>query len=497
MKRYRAICIDDDEQFLASLASVLPTKVAALCPNFECTFDFAASSQELFEMLADPSAEPPLAMVISDQIMPGISGIELIEKLKGDYPHIVTTLLTGYGGMDSAKYAINHALLDQYVSKPIEDIQEFAALTANLLKRHHSDQEERERTAQLAATVEELRLSNHQIRTMKTAAEGVAMLAKGLKSLDFEEVVDLVCHEVPKMFGARWGVVYFPLNANGIELVRREGCTIPLEELRSRPDMHAVVEERRAICKDGRFICEQCGRCPFNIVVPLCVTAEPLIAGESVADWNGYLCMCGVEEKPDDLKLQELIAYKSGLISELLSVSLTNARLYQKAKQDSEVDFLTGVCSRRVLEDRLQGEHDRAQRYRRPFCAIIVDVDDFKAVNDNHGHSVGDDVLRRLTEIVNAEIRATDTLARFGGDEFVILMPETKIEDATRAAERIRVSAEAGLTRHGHPITISCGVAQWSLSESHTSIDVLRRADTALYDAKRSGRNRVEVMASV
>jgi len=494
MKKYRVVCIDDDEQFLASLANSLPNKVAALCRDFECSFEFAASPEELFEMLASSSNDPPLAMVISDQIMPKMSGIEVIEKLKQDHPDMMAVLLTGYGGMESAKYAINHALLNQYVSKPIEDLQEFASLTANLLKCHHLDLEERQRTAELAATIESLRVSNEQIALMKAAAEQVAMLSKGLKSLDFEEVVDLVCHKVPKMFGARKGALCFAPTCNVSDIVKNDECVCAQTDLGMQAKVSRAVREGHVLFGDATTVCCRLGGQTPQIIIPLTINAGVITDGDSCEGWPGYLCMCDIEEAPSSMT--ELLAYKAELVSEILSVTLTNAKLYQKAKQDSEVDFLTGVSSRRVLEERLQAECDRAYRYDRAFCLAMIDVDQFKTVNDEYGHSVGDETLRHLARIIGEEIRKTDLLARFGGDEFVILMPETKLSDAIGASERIRAHAELGLARQGKAITISCGVAEWSSEECKTPIDLVRRADAALYQAKRAGRNRVETMTA-
>jgi diguanylate cyclase (GGDEF)-like protein len=186
--------------------------------------------------------------------------------------------------------------------------------------------------------------------------------------------------------------------------------------------------------------------------------------------------------------------YKAGLASEILSASLTNAALYQQAKRDSQTDHLTGAGTRRVLEVELEAEHERAVRYGHPFCVVIVDVDRFKNINDKSGHPAGDQVLRRLVEILGREKRATDVLARYGGDEFAILMPETSLQGAVDVAERMRKKVESSLAVQDQPVTISCGLAGWSSPQDEAPTDVLRRADAALYQAKQAGRNRVQTM---
>ena len=484
MKQYQIICIDDDKDFLRSLKKSLPEKVKPLCRDFACVFDFVTSSAELRKVLAQAAEDDVCpAMLISDQLMPDVTGIDLIEQIKGDYPDLVCVLLTGHAGLDSARQAINHRLLDQYVCKPIEDMHEFASLAANLLKQHHLDLEEKIRTAQLAEKVEE-------IRAMKAAAEEVAMLSKGLKSLDFDEVVKMASSEVPNVFRAHRGVLCFVPDVCPTELISRENCSCPQPELLSRADVRVALQDGQISCGEVPEVCGKLGGQSPDIIVPLSIAAAA--AGDGKAeDRRGYLCMCNMD--PAIAGSADLIKYKARLISEILSASLTNAKLYQQAKRDSQTDLLTGVNTRRVLEEKLEAERDRAVRYKRPFCIAIVDIDRFKEVNDASGHAVGDQALRQLTDILRQEIRKTDTLARYGGDEFVVLMPETDLDIAVNVIERVRKKAESSLATYGQNTTISCGVAGWSGADGESGTEVFRRADAALYKAKRLGRNKVVV----
>ena len=484
MKQYQIICIDDDEDFLRSLKESLPEKVKPLCRDFACIFDFVTSSAELQKVLAQAAEDDVCpAMLVSDQLMPDMTGIELIEQIKGDYPDLVCVLLTGHAELDSARQAINHHLLDQYACKPIEDMHEFASLTANLLKQHHLDLEEKIRTAELAAMLE-------QVRAMQAAAEEVAMLSKGLKSLDFDEVVNMVSHEVPKIFGAYRGVLCFLPDGCPVELVSREHCPCPQPELLSRVGAQMMLQDDQISCGEIPEVCGKLGGRSPDVIVPLSIGAVA-VSGGKAEDRRGYLCMCHMD--PAMASSTDLMMYKARLVSEILSVSLTNAKLYQQAKRDSQTDPLTGANTRRVMEDKLQDEHERAVRYKHPFCVAVVDVDHFKKVNDNSGHLMGDQVLRELTDILRHEIRKTDVLARHGGDEFIVLMPETDLDVAVNMIERVRKKAESGLATHGQNTTISCGVAGWSGANGASGTEVLRRADAALYKAKRAGRNNVAV----
>ncbi len=163
-------------------------------------------------------------------------------------------------------------------------------------------------------------------------------------------------------------------------------------------------------------------------------------------------------------------------------------KLYQQATRD----VLTGLWNRNYLQTELDKLVSISSRHRRPFSVLIFDIDHFKAVNDTYGHDIGDVVLKTTAHIVTAQLRAHDTAARFGGEEFVILMSETPIEGAHVAAERLRLSvANYDFTPLGCPrqVTISIGLSQYPAC-GITSDELLKRADEALYRAKRSGRNR-------
>jgi diguanylate cyclase (GGDEF)-like protein len=152
-------------------------------------------------------------------------------------------------------------------------------------------------------------------------------------------------------------------------------------------------------------------------------------------------------------------------------------------------DPLTGVGNRRMLELRLEDEILRARRYHRALTAVYLDLDHFKQVNDKHGHDVGDTVLRLVADSLVANVRQSDHVARLGGEEFVVLLTETGLDDAVTLVERMR-TAVAALQIHevSQNITISAGLAQWCEGENGAAL--LRRADQALYRAKSDGRNR-------
>ena len=139
----------------------------------------------------------------------------------------------------------------------------------------------------------------------------------------------------------------------------------------------------------------------------------------------------------------------------------------------------------------MQNEIQRAKRYKRPLSLIIFDIDHFKKINDTYGHKVGDEVLKALSKLIKKNIRKIDFAARWGGEEFVILAPETNVEGAKKLAEKLRQAVETYKFPTVGKVTISLGVAQ--LEPDEKPEDFIVRADMALYKAKEGGRNRVEI----
>lgn len=152
-------------------------------------------------------------------------------------------------------------------------------------------------------------------------------------------------------------------------------------------------------------------------------------------------------------------------------------------------DALTGAWNRRRFNERLEELARRRSRHGHPVSLIIFDIDHFKRINDQHGHEVGDRVLRILIETVKARVRLTDEVFRYGGEEFVVLLPDTVLEPALKLAQDLTDMVAAVRIIEGGPVTISCGVGE--LGEEEKPGDWLRRCDVALYQAKNSGRGRV------
>jgi two-component system cell cycle response regulator len=177
------------------------------------------------------------------------------------------------------------------------------------------------------------------------------------------------------------------------------------------------------------------------------------------------------------------------------AVALENARLHEAVEGQARIDPLTGLPNRRRCEEALAVEVARAQRFDAGLAVVVADLDDFKGINDRHGHAVGDDVLRVFAVVLATCLRETDLAGRWGGEEFVLLLPGTDAEGARLLADRIRERLERRAVPVGDKLrlrlTASFGVA--AASGALASEDLLAAADDALYVAKRTGKNRVEV----
>jgi two-component system cell cycle response regulator len=159
-------------------------------------------------------------------------------------------------------------------------------------------------------------------------------------------------------------------------------------------------------------------------------------------------------------------------------------------------DHLTGLANRRRFERQLEREVGRVERFGHPFTLLMLDIDSFKNLNDSFGHDAGDDAIRRLSKVLREGTRGIDLAARIGGEEFAVLLVETRKDGGFEVAERLRTAIKSlELPRAGH-ITASFGVAECP-SDAQTAAEILKAADVALYEAKRNGRDQVVALESL
>jgi len=178
-------------------------------------------------------------------------------------------------------------------------------------------------------------------------------------------------------------------------------------------------------------------------------------------------------------------------VSDICATAIQNARYFDRVRQLAYMDGVTGIFNRRYFELRIAEEMARSTRHGLTFSVIMVDIDHFKQLNDEFGHLVGDEVLRQVSAILTQQLRKSDVLSRFGGEDFAIITPETALDSALAVADKLRRVVESwhfpGVAR---PVTISAGVAEFP-AQGGTRDELVKSADEALYAAKQTGRNRV------
>lgn len=327
----------------------------------------------------------------------------------------------------------------------------------------------------LAARTGDLELSNRNLRLLSRMTH----LLQGSDSLD--EAYSILADFLPQVLPGSRGVL-FALDENGTHWPAQARWGDISHE--PQIDQHCWALRSRQV----QFIAANPDQpqCPLATEQPaLCL---PLQARDQQLGVLHILCAQGLET--GDMAMHQHMAER---ISERLALSLSNLHLRHQLKQQSLRDPLTGLYNRRHLSEVLEREVQLALRKERSLAVVLLDIDHFKRFNDQYGHAAGDKVLRAVAREMAGQVRETDTACRYGGEEFLLLLPEASKETALSRAESLRTRMrELALHHAGKPlqaITISLGVAVLP-EHGVTSEAIVAAADTALYQAKAEGRNR-------
>jgi two-component system chemotaxis response regulator CheY len=196
---------------------------------------------------------------------------------------------------------------------------------------------------------------------------------------------------------------------------------------------------------------------------------------------DDYIC------KPlDELELRTRLKVGERIVRSQEELAIA----HQALKFESSHDFLMRIWNRKTIFELLSKEMSRSRRTGAPLCVLLADIDLFKRVNDEHGHQAGDEVLRATAERMSSAVRHSDQVGRYGGEEFLVVLPDCSILRAREVAERIRERVSGDAMAGEISITLSIGLAEWKVEDDVTHL--LHRADVALYRAKQNGRNQVQ-----
>ena len=335
---------------------------------------------------------------------------------------------------------------------------------------------------QVAVAMENARLFGEEQRRSRYLAFLNNVSKTAISSQNADQMLGEIVGEIQKNFRLdHIGIGILDYATKEIEIKAEAGTTATV--LGRRVPLGASIVGRVArtnemvLIQDGDH---DAGGLLANAKSVLCV---PITYGETLL---GVLNVESHRERA--FEQQEVLILRT--LADLLATALHNAFIFQKLEQQAITDGLTGIKTRRFFLEAMQSEWKRAARSGRPFSVVLVDLDKFKEVNDSMGHLEGDLVLARVGRLLEQKCRQSNVVARYGGDEFVILMPETGLEQAQSLSERLRLWLATDPTLSERHVTGSFGVGSFPLHGA-TAEDIIRVADAGMYVAKHSGGNRV------
>ncbi len=489
MARARILVADDDDMVLGTITWLLK----------ERGYDVVAARG--FGALQSQMQRSPPEVLVLDAAMGGFEERPFFETLEDDpnWRNVRVVVLAERGGQREAARLLGLGASDS-VEKPL-DARE---LLARVQVQVRISQELRHAREELRSTESELHRAREEAESRRKLVDILHEVSGDFSS---EELAHLLVRRVARALNVTHCALILarPGETGAVVATAFENPTVRRMEilLGRHPEIrHALETGRPVLIEDvAQSALSEGARAEWDppsetapvrsmIVLPFTVEMEPA----------GVVFLRTTEEETpltrDDVEFADTVVRAA-------VAAMRRAQLMEATRADTArlerlaiTDPLTQVLNRRALTERLSTELDRARRYGLTMSVLMIDLDNFKNVNDTYGHLVGDEVLRELAKILQREARSVDMVARYGGEEFVMVLPETPLDGAVALAERIRQRVEEAQLVTGDQYTwlrlgVSIGVASVPDVPASLPNDLIAAADRALYRAKAEGRNRV------
>jgi len=456
----KILLVDDDPNILVTLTRFLSNQ------GYEVT---AAASD--LEALATLQKEK-ISLAILDLMLPDFSGLDLLAHMRENSPDTEVILFTGLGALDSAVQALRLGAYDYLVKSDLR-LPELQSVVDRALERRRLALANRKLMEDLKLAREELAATRaRELTQIRRIGE---TLARPLTTQEWADgLLDLIWESLPLVF---LGIRFQGQESLELNVVSRHLSGTPAQD-QAQFDrwLEFHLQQEIQAPEDNSAL--------KNPLSPPCleVLRHQLRAGEVLG-----LVAAG---RKDPFSLEEVELFRIFALQG--EAALKNLLLFEEVKNLAIRDSLTGLYNYRHFHEVLTHQVEVSRRYNWPLSLLFLDIDNFKRINDTWGHPGGDLVLKALASFLRTYVRHADMICRYGGEEFVVLMPQSSATQAYKMAERLReeiVATPFPLGKEEVYLTVSLGVG--TLEPHMSGEDLVRSADLALYQAKLSGKNRV------
>jgi diguanylate cyclase (GGDEF)-like protein len=459
MENSSILIIDDDHNLGKTLSDILSSK------NYT-TFSATTGSEGLSIL-----EHHTFSVALIDLNLPDVSGIDVLERIKTKSPSTEAIILTANASLSSAIEATNRGAFS-YLLKPYE-IEQLLLTISHAIEKVESEKK-------IINQKQVLETKNRDLRALYEVSLAIN------RSIVLEELLSGVLQALAelKTFHLERKGAAFIFRGNSLQLVSHIGLS------EAQLDLCSSAANMDCLCgltaKTGEIVvCRNSHEDPRHTIrypaMPIHADIHlPLKTLDKVVGVISLFMNPEAELDQSDVMLLTTLANQIG-------TAVSNAQLYEEAKTVSLHDHLTGLPNRRFMQIQLEKCLKTAKRYGESLSVIMLDIDHFKRFNDTRGHVQGDRLLVQLSEIISNALRCADFVFRYGGEEFLILLPRTQLISASDVAERLRMLVEKETE-----VTVSLGVTAFQ-GESGDCESLINSADKALYRAKGEGRNRVVI----